>query len=524
MERLEALVRISVDIAAARNSQDRYLRILEAVRRVIPYDAAALLRLDGDCLIPLAGIGLSATAMGRRYAIREHPRLEIISKAEGPFRFPIDTRMPDPFDGLIEGDPTATQRVHACLGVPLRVHGNLVGALTADAFDPRSFDCIDPHFLTALGALAAGEVHTTELIEALERTAERHGRVARDLMRDSLGHNARTLVGAGRAMTHLRQELALVGRSDLAVLITGETGTGKELVARAVQAASGRADQPMIHLNCAALPEALAESELFGHVRGAFTGANADRPGKFEIADGGTLFLDEVGELPLSIQPKLLRVLQEGEIQRVGADRTTRVDVRVLAATNRDLPAEVAAGRFRADLYHRLAVFPLFVPPLRERPEDVPLLAGYFCDMARRRLGIGPVRVDAGAVEVLASLPWPGNVRELDNVISRVVLRASAEVPRGDAIVLTREHFRTEHLATGGALPVPRAPRGGVAGLPIRQAVEELQRDLIRSALDQHGGNWAAAARTLGLDRGNLHHLAQRLGVKRAGQAFRLPG
>lgn len=219
--------------------------------------------------------------------------------------------------------------------------------------------------------------------------------------------------------------------SDLNVLISGETGTGKELVAKAIHEGSPRAVNPLVYLNCAALPETVAESELFGHVKGAFTGAISNRSGKFEMADNGTLFLDEIGELSLALQAKLLRVLQYGDIQRVGDDRSLRVDVRVLAATNRDLREEVLAGNFRADLFHRLSVFPLSVPPLRERGEDVVLLAGYFCEQCRLRLGLSRVVLSPGARSHLLNYGWPGNVRELEHAIHRAVVLARATRGRG---------------------------------------------------------------------------------------------
>jgi anaerobic nitric oxide reductase transcription regulator len=316
-------------------------------------------------------------------------------------------------------------------------------------------------------------------------------------------------------MGRLRREIDLVARSDFSVLISGETGVGKELVARAIHAASTRRDEPLIYVNCAALPETLAESELFGHLRGAFTGAAADRPGKFEVADGGTLFLDEIAELPLTIQPKLLRALQEGEIQRVGADRTHRVDVRVLAATNRDVEAETRAGRFRADLFHRLNVYPLHVPPLRERREDIALLAGYFCDLARSRLGLGPVRLTPEAVVLLRDGAWPGNVRELENVLSRAVLQAANRVERGATVFVDVSDL-------GGNLGTPQAQTAAAAETnapapgdrDLRTATDDFQRTLIRNAVVAHGGNWAAAARSLGMQRSNLHHLAKRLGLR----------
>ena len=367
MDHLDAVLEIAVDLTKALSAEDRYQRLLEAWRRVVPFDAAALLRAENGSLLPLAAAGLKEEALARRYALREHPRLQIICSSREPVRFPDDSGLPDPFDGLLAADATALHHVHACLGCPLWVRRQLVGALTADALRPAAFDDIDQRFLIAMGALAGAAMRTTALIEALERTAARQGLIARDLMRDAQLRQGSQLIGSSGAMARLRGEIELVARSDFTVLITGETGVGKELVARAFHAASTRRNEPLIYVNCAALPETLAESELFGHVRGAFTGAIADRPGKFEVADGGTLLLDEIGELPLTVQPKLLRALQEGEIQRVGSDRPRQVDVRVLAATNRDLEEEVRAGRFRADLFHRLNVYPLQVPPLRER-------------------------------------------------------------------------------------------------------------------------------------------------------------
>ncbi|MEY0399711.1 sigma 54-interacting transcriptional regulator, partial [Providencia rettgeri] len=222
-------------------------------------------------------------------------------------------------------------------------------------------------------------------------------------------------------MQQLKKEIDIVAVSELNVLVSGETGTGKELVVKSIHEKSLRAEYPLIYLNCAALPESVAESELFGHVKGAFTGAISHRSGKFEMADNGTLFLDEIGELSLALQAKLLRVLQYGDIQRVGDDRSLRVNVRVLAATNRDLREEVLEGRFRADLFHRLSVFPLLVPPLKERGEDIILLAGYFCEQYRQRFGLSSVVLSSSLQRYLLNYSWPGNVRELEHAIHRAV-------------------------------------------------------------------------------------------------------
>ena len=516
VDQIDALVNISLDLATGLTSADRNQRLLESLHRVIPYDAATVMRLEGGALLPVVTRGLSKAASGKPYPPRDHPRLEIICRAKEPVFFPSDTALPDPFDGQLAQDEGAVHHIHACLGCPLLVHGELVGALTADALDPKAFDGIDLRFLTAVAALAAAEMRTTQLIAALERSAERQGRVVRDLMREAMVQGSE-IIGTSPVIRRLRREIEIVAGSDFSVLIHGETGTGKELVARAVHAASARRQEPIIYVNCAALPETLAEAELFGHVRGSFTGAAADRPGKFEVADGGTLFLDEIGELPLTVQPKLLRALQEGEIQRVGADRPFKVNVRLLAATNRDLVAEVSRGRFRADLYHRLNVYPLAVPPLRERGEDVALLAGYFCDIARRRMGVGPVRLDAGAIEALLRYPWPGNVRELENVISRAVLRRAASTERGQAVVLSAEHLEVDVGRGVTAEPAPSQPAAAGKSEPARGTLKESarahQRERIAAALAEHHRNFAAAARALGMDRGNFHRLVKRLGL-----------
>jgi anaerobic nitric oxide reductase transcription regulator len=509
---LKVLLEIGRDLTASLGSVDRYERLLSAVRRVVPFDAACLLRLQGDDLVPLAAHGLVPAALDRPYPRHRHPRLDAILEASAPIRFPPDSPLPDPFDGLLTVDPHALERIHACLGCPLTSDGEVVGALTADALDPQAFDGLDARFLATLGALAGAALRTATLIEALERRAERGTRVARELQRSADETSGSAILGQSPAVGALLAEISVVAASDLPVLVTGETGVGKELVARQVHSGSRRRDEALIQVNCAALPESIAESELFGHVAGSFTGAVRERAGKFEVADGGSLFLDEVGELPLSLQPKLLRALQQGEVQRIGSDRLHRVDVRVIAATNRDLVVEIERGRFRADLYHRLAVYPIRVPALRERREDIPLLATHFADSARRRLGLGPLRLSEEVRARLAAADWPGNVRELENVVSRAVLRAAAGKPQGTALVVTLAHV------DGTAGPAQEAPSRGVetpqAGGPLRGQVDDFQRRLLREAVERNRGNQAAAARELGMHRANFHHLARRLGIK----------
>ncbi len=516
MDMLDTLVSIALDLTAVLNKKDRYQRLLGALNRIIPYDAAALLRIDGGTLVPVAARGLSPDAMGRQYARSEHPRLDIICNSKEPVLFPADTVLPDPFDGMLAIDADALSHIHACLGCPLYVENKLVGALTADALDHHAFDHLEQRFLTAVGALAGAQMQTANLIEALEYSAVRQGQIASDLMRDIQMRQGSQIIGSSRLIEHLRQEIELVARSDFTVLVLGETGVGKELVVRAIHAASQRRDKPILYLNCAALPETLADSELFGHTKGAFTGATRERVGKFEVADGGTLLLDEIGELPTSIQPKLLRAIQQGEIQRVGSGKIIYVDVRLLVATNRDLEEEVRAGRFRADLYHRLNVYPLKVPPLRERKEDIPLLAGYFCELTQRKLGVGPVRISADAIEVLSQYTWPGNVRELENVLSRAILKASTDCPKGETVVIDPDHLGADISAgaTQVQSPVSDVTSSLLQKGSFREVVDDFQRNLIMRAVSNRDDNWAAAARDLGMNRSNLHNLAIRLGLR----------
>ena len=503
----DLLIEIAQDLCANLAADDRQRRLAAALRRLVPCDAATVLRLENGCLVPVVADGLRPETLGLRFRPEEHPRLQALLSATGPVRF-TGSSLPDPFDGLLSDGGDALSRVHACMGAPLVVEDEVVGVLTVDALDPRAFDDVDDRALAAFAGLAGAAIRTAHLIEAIEAAAARQGTLAHQLLREARRETGE-LLGQSEPIRALREEIAVLGQSDLTVLITGETGVGKELVAQGIHSASDRRDRPLIRVNCAALPESIAESELFGHVRGAFTGTHGDRAGKFEVADGGTLFLDEVGELPSSIQPKLLRVLQSGEVQRVGSDRPHRVDVRILAATNRDLATEVRAGRFRADLYHRLSVYPVVVPPLRSRPGDVLLLAGFFLDRARVRLGLRRTRLSPGVRAALEDYDWPGNVRELEHVMLRSALRASRGRRDEDIVIDER------HVALGPSVieDAPR-PQAEAALRPLREAVDAFTRAHIRRAVTASGDNWAEAARTLDVHRGNLHRLALRLGLK----------
>ena len=507
---LDSLVAIALDLTSALTADDRHDRLVASVHRALPCDSVALMRRDGDALVAIATRGLADDVAGRRYLLSAHPRLDAICVADRPIQFPADSKLRDPFDGALAADATALGKVHACLGCPLRVEGELVGVLAADALDPHAFDQLDARFLEALGALAGAALRTSDLIDALSRTAAHRGLVASELMRES--HRAQALLGVSAPIQRLRREIELSGPSDLPVLVTGETGVGKELVVRAIHSASRRIQAPLHYVNCAALTESLADAELFGHAKGAFTGATTERHGKFYVADGATLFLDEVGELPLSIQPKLLRVLQQGEVQRVGTDHVLKVDVRVLAATNRNLEGAVQAGRFRSDLYHRLNVYPVQVPLLRERLDDVPVLVGHFCEAVQPRLGVGPIRFQPEALAALSRYSWPGNVRELENLVSRLALTAAGETSPGDPVIIRADmlgrEFGGDEQRQSESWQPPAADTRTLA-----ERLDDFQRSVIRRTLERNGGNWAATARALGLHRSNLHHRASRLGL-----------
>ncbi|ANI14494.1 nitric oxide reductase transcription regulator [Pseudomonas citronellolis] len=509
---LATLLPLVDDLSRELPDEERYRRLLEALRELLPCDASALLRLEGEQLVPLAVDGLSPDTLGRRFKIAEHPRLQALLERPGPTLFDANCGLPDPYDGLVEG---VHLEVHDCMGCPLYLDEQPWGLLTLDALEPGRFSSGDLDNLQAFASLAAATVKASQRMLDLTLRAE-HEQQRADAYQRAAGEAPRELVGQSPAHRQLVDEIKLVAGSDLSVLVTGETGVGKELVAQAIHQRSLRHAQPMISLNCAALPETLVESELFGHVRGAFSGAVGERRGKFELADGGTLFLDEVGELPLAIQAKLLRVLQSGQLQRLGSDREHRVDVRLIAATNRDLAAEVRAGRFRADLYHRLSVYPLRVPPLRERGNDILLLAGYFLEQNRPRLGLRSLRLSAEAQAALLGYPWPGNVRELEHLIGRASLKALASSPeRPRILTLELDDLGLEqglHLPeTGKSAPARELPKPGIE---LRTALDDFQRQLIAASLQRHAGNWAAVARELGVDRANLNRLARRLDLK----------
>jgi DNA-binding NtrC family response regulator len=355
---------------------------------------------------------------------------------------------------------------------------------------------------TKLGALDFLEkpISTDKLLLTVENTLKL-GRLERENsdLRHRLGKHE--IVWQGETMRRVIAQIERVATSETRVCILGETGTGKELVARTLHEQSHRSSGPFVTLNCAAVPAELIESELFGHEKGSFTGATGRHIGKFELANRGTLFLDEIGDMPLPMQAKLLRVLEEGEIERVGGDRTIAVNVRVIVATHRDLETQVREGKFRADLFHRIYVFPLRLPPLRERAEDIPALAAHFAQQVTAANGWKPIPFTEDAIQALKEHPWPGNVRELRNAVERLMLlQTSGEI--------TAETVSFGLPATTGASGSPSAGTG-----PLSERVHHYEKQVILAELRKHRNNISNTARALGLERSHLYKKAEQVGI-----------
>ena len=462
--------------------------ILEALAECLDFRHATitLLRKGGDDILIEAAHGLTrAQAQLGHYKLDEGVTGKVVLSGE-PMIIPRTSESPIFLNRTKLGKSADT----AFICVPVKEKQEVLGALSV--FRPFADDEQLAEDATLLGIVASMVARAVllrrDVLEQQESLKEENRQLRAELTRR---YHPDNIVGNSREMQGVYDQIFQVAKSQATVLINGETGTGKELVAQAIHYASTRAGEPFVRVHCAALPESLIESELFGHVKGAFTGAISDRKGRFELADCGTIFLDEIGEIPLSIQAKLLRVLQEREFERVGGIKTIKVNVRILAATHRDLPAMVEKGLFREDLYYRLSVFPIFVPPLAKRKADIILLADHFMSKYAAENGKTVNRFSNEALDLLMRHHWPGNVRELENCIERAVLLAEGEVIRPEFLPSSIQMVDEPKTTEAGTMPIL------VEGSALSDMVESYEKALLSEALRKTHGNISAASRLL---------------------------
>jgi transcriptional regulator with GAF, ATPase, and Fis domain len=497
-------------LATEPNGLDQVLgQALRSLHRIVPYDLAALFELSGNELTVRALEGPLASAEIRRHrlSLERFPTIREALLTRRPI--PLEERHHrgpegDPYDGILDLPPG-----HACMVVPLFSATRNLGLITLDRQQCLRYSAEAVELAGVYGQIVSMAMifaEQSQLLDRYRRLLKEENRLLREEVWGAAEACRKVRASSCPAMRAVAQAAEQVARTSLPVLITGETGTGKQVLASAIHAWSLRADQPFVTLNCAAIPENLVESELFGYVRGAFSGAVADRPGRFVTANGGTLFLDEIGDMPLSAQSKLLRVLEEGTFEPVGSDRTIRVDVRVIAATHVDLPGAVRDRTFRDDLFFRIAVFPLRLPPLRERREDIAPLAQQILDDLSTRRGLGPWNLGPAATAALIASDWPGNVRQLVNILERA------------AILKPQGTLEPEHLAVGA--PPPEAADSS-SPAQVRDdrfaGYRENERRHLSEALARCGGKIhgpSGAAALLGLRPTTLQSKLRKLGLR----------
>ncbi len=504
-ERLQLLLDLTNRVVSNLNLRDVLREISAQIRRVMECDGV--------------GISLKCPEDGkfRVYAL-DFPdapsQIEEGSEPEAHNMGPIEAfRTGEPIillGGEIERDSIAFERgIRSLAHLPIIGHHGVLGVLSMGSERDKAFSSEDLPFLTQVArqvAIAIENARTFDEVSTERQKLTLEKLYLEDEIRSELKFEE--IVGRSEALRRVLDQIQTVAPTDSTVLIYGETGSGKELIARAVHNLSSRKSGAFVKLNCAAIPTGLLESEMFGHERGAFTGAISQRIGRFELAHRGTIFLDEIGEIPLELQPKLLRVLQEREFERLGSTRTMRTDARLIAATNRDLQQLVNEQKFRSDLFYRLNVFPVRVPALRERPEDIPLLVRHFVQQFSRPLGKTIDAIDSETMSALVHYPWPGNIRELQNVIERAVILTSGPILR----------VHTDELQATHTAPVaPKAPRSSHTAKDLRSSLEETERHEILAALEK--SDWVVAgpggaAALLGLKRSTLQARMQKLGIR----------
>jgi len=484
---LNLLLDFSRSLNSVRGLPALQQQALDAVLSAVPADRAAILLTEdgGQGFTSITG---RDRRLGTNQSIRASQTIlnRVLNEDVAVLSSDVESD-----DAYREAESLIERRVHSVLAVPLEVRGTVLGALYLEASSPGArFDSELLQLVTTLGNLTALAIENARYLEKLDGE---NRRLHEEL---KIQHS---MVGESKAMREVYEFVSRVAGRDSTVLICGESGTGKELVARAVHTNSARKDKPFVAINCAAITETLLESELFGHERGAFTGAVSQKKGKLEVAEGGTVFLDEIGELAIPMQAKLLRVLQERELERVGGTRAIKLDVRLIAATNRDLKEASRNGGFRSDLYYRLNVVSLQMPALRERREDIPLLAAFFAaqhgeKVKRRVAGISPE-----ARACLIRYDWPGNVRELENAIERAVVLGSTE------LILAED------------LPEAILEETAAAGEPVNalaEGIRQAKKELIERAIEQANGNYTEAAKLLGVHANHLFRLIRTLNLK----------
>ena len=511
---VKALYRIVKLIDAAVHLDTALSAILKVLHDTLRMERATLALLDeeGQKLAIRASYGLTIEEEQRGvYRLDEGVCGKVFSSAS-PFIVP-DVSSEPLFLNRTGARPLFSKTKISFIGVPVLLGEQPVGVLSVDRLFGLdiSFE-EDVRFLTVVATLIAQFLSLNQAIrrdrqqlvqENLSLKAQLHER-----------HRRHCIIGHSKAMQEVFWSIERVAPSQATVLLLGDSGTGKEMAAQAIHEASPRRDRPFVKINCAALPEALLESELFGHEKGAFTGAGGTRIGRFEMADKGTLFLDEIGEMPLPLQSKLLRVLQEQQFERLGSNRTISVDVRIIAATNVSLHEAVTQGSFRNDLYYRLNVVPIILPALRERREDIPLLVDYFLKASNQR-NKKSLRMSRDFLEAMTAYDWPGNVRELQNVVERLVILSAGDLLRledlPDCFFAPKAVAVAPHAAVTAAMPAAAPP----AAPPQRRKLEDIEREQVEAALLRHGWVQARAARELGLTQRQIGYKIQKFGLVR---------
>ncbi len=508
---LIALYRITELIGTAVDLNNTLTRIFEVLNDTMKMERATLLIFDKaqQKLTIKASCGLSEEEEMRGVYRPDEGVCGQIFQTCSPFVVP-DINSEPLFLNRTGARSKVSKSKISFLGVPVMVKGKPEGVLTVDRLfaDDVSFE-EDIRFLTVLATLIAQFLTLHREIEKKEaKLMEENASLKAKLHHVHRGH---FIIGHSKPMQEVFSVIDKISNSNVTALLLGESGTGKELVAKAIHDGGRRKDNAFIKINCAALPETLLESELFGHERGAFTGAHASRPGRFELADEGTIFLDEIGEMPLSLQAKMLRVLQEKQFERIGGSKTYTVDVRIVAATNVSLEQAVAHGKFRADLYYRLNVVPIILPPLRDRKEDIPLLFSHFLSKSNERNG-REIKITSELLDFLINYPWPGNVREMQNLVERMVILAEGE--RLTLSDLPANLFSLERITQ----EIPKEIIEKIENRPpafSRKSLQDIERAEIEAALRRNGWVQVRAARDLGLTERQIGYRIKKYGLNR---------